>query len=105
MLDSNVVSIDELRSNLAEIVNRVTYANEKVIVKKHNRDVAMIISLDEYEMLLDPAKRLSEREWKESFERLDKIRAKIPKMDPEKLDKIIDEAVAEVRAEKKAKGA
>lgn len=53
MLNSNVVSIDELRSNLADIVNRVTYANDRIVVKKHNRDVAMIISLDEYERLVD----------------------------------------------------
>lgn len=49
MLNTNSVSIDELRSNLADIVNRVTYANDRIVVKKYNRDVAVIISLDEYE--------------------------------------------------------
>ncbi len=102
MLNSTAVSIDELRSNLADIVNRVTYAKDRVIVKKHNRDVALIISLDEYEKLMDPTKRLSESEWKQSFKRIDEIRAKIPPTDPREMDKIIDEAVAEVRAEKKA---
>lgn len=53
MINTNIVSIDELRSNLADIVNRVTYAKDKVVVKKHNRDVAMLISLDEYENLVD----------------------------------------------------
>ena len=104
MLNTNTVSIDELRTNLADIVNRVTYANDKVIVKKHNRDVAMIISLDEYEKIMDPTKRLSKVDREKSFKRLDKIRARIPKMDPEELDKIIDEAVEEVRAEKRALG-
>lgn len=104
MLNNKTVSIDELRSNLADIVNRVTYAHDRVVVRKHNRDVAMIISLDEYEKIMDPTKRLSDAQWKESYKKLDEIRAKIPKMDPKKLDKIIDEAVTEVRAEKRAKG-
>lgn len=53
MLNTNTVSIDELRSNLADIVNRVAYAKDRIVVKKHNRDVAMLISLDEYEELID----------------------------------------------------
>ena len=104
MLNTNTVSIDELRSNLADIVNRVTYAKDRVVVKKHNRDVAMIISLDEYEKLMDPTKRLSESQWQESWKRLDAIRAKMPKVDPEELDREIDKAVEEVRVEKRAKG-
>lgn len=53
MLNSNTVSIDELRSNLADIVNRVTYAKDRIVVRKYNRDAAIIISLDEYEKLVD----------------------------------------------------
>lgn len=102
MLNTNTVSIDELRSNLADIVNRVTYANDKVVVKKYNRNVAILISVDEYEKLLDPTKRLSKAKWNESVKTLDRIRAKIPKFDPEEMEKVIDEAVKEVRAERKA---
>ena len=100
MLNNITVSIDELRSNLADIVNRVTYANDKVVVKKHNRDVAMLISLDEYEKIMDPTKRLSEVEWKDKVKKLDKLRSEIPKFDPEEMEKAIEEAVREVRAEK-----
>lgn len=103
MLNTNTVSIDELRSNLADIINRVTYAKDRIVVKKYNRDAAVLISVDEYEKLLDPTKRLSESEWQESFKRLDEIRAKMPKVDPEELEKAIDEAVEEVRVEKRAK--
>lgn len=104
MLTNNPVSIDELRSNLSDIINRVTYAKDRVVVKKHNRDVAMIISLDEYEKIIDPTKRLSESQWQEKFKRLDALRAKMPKVDPGELDREIDKAVKEVRAEKRAKG-
>lgn len=102
MLNNNAVSIDELRSNLADIVNRVTYAKDRVVVKKYNRDAAIIISLDEYERLIDPTKRLTDTEWKNKVKRLDNIRAKIPKSNPKEVDKAIDETVAKVRVEKKA---
>lgn len=101
MISNNAVSIDELRSNLADIVNRVTYAKDRVIVKKYNRDAAIIISLDEYEKLMDPTKRLSDTEWKDSFKVIDEIRAKMSKVDPQELEKIIDETVKEVRADKR----
>lgn len=103
MLNTNTVSIDELRSNLADIVNRVSYAQDRIVVKKYNRDAVVLISVDEYEKLVDPTKRLSESEWQESFKRFDEIRAKMPKVDPEELEREIDRAVKEVRAEKRAK--
>ena len=104
MLNTNTVSIDELRSNLADIVSRVAYAQDTVIVKKHNRDVAMIISLEEYEKLMDPTKRLSKFQWAEHVKKLDSIRSKISPQDSDELDKIINEEVEAVRAEKRAKG-
>jgi antitoxin YefM len=102
MISNISVSIDELRSNLADIVNRVTYAKDKVVVKKHNRDVALIISLDEYEKLMDPTKRLSRLEWGKHARRLDRLRGNIPSQDPSELDKIIGEEVKAVRAKKKS---
>ena len=101
MLNTNAVSIDELRSNLADIVNRVTYAKDKVVVKKYNRDAAIIISLDEYERLIDPTRRLSDIEWKDRVRKLDKIRADVPRFDPQAMEEAIDETVAEVRVKKK----
>ena len=103
MLNTNTVSIDELRSNLADIVNRVTYAKDRVIVKKYNRDSVIIISLDEYEKLMDPTKRLSKVEWGKHVKRLNSVRSKIPSHDPEELNRVIDEEVEAVRVEKRAK--
>ncbi len=104
MLNNNPVSIDELRTNLADIINRVTYANDRVLVKKHNRNVAMIVSLDEYEKIMDPTKRLSQKQWNESVRRLDEFRASIPEMEPKEMERIIDEEIKAYRAEKRAKG-
>lgn len=50
---------------------------------------------------MDPTKRLSEKEWVDSVKKLDEFRAKIPKVDPQEMEDTMNEAVHEVRAEKK----
>lgn len=57
---NNSVSIDEFRSNLAELIGRVMYGSNIIIIKKYNREAAVVLSVEEYEKLLDPTKRLSE---------------------------------------------
>jgi len=98
---NNAVSIDEFRSNLSEFIGRVMYGKDRVIIKKYNREAAVLLSLDEYEKLMDPTKRLSKSQWGKAVQKLDGIRAKIPKVDQEILEKEINQAIQEVRAEKK----
>lgn len=95
------VSIDEFRSNLADMLGRVMYGKNRIIIKKYNREAAVLLSLDEYEKLLDPTKRLTKKSWQESVEKLDKLREDIPDIDPDVLESEVNRAVIEVRAEKK----
>lgn len=105
-MNTTKVSIDELRTNLAEIIGRVMYGNSQVVVKKYNREAAVIISKEEYEMLKDPRKRFSSKnDWDKFFVLTDKIRARIPEKDQKELEKIIDQEVKAVRAQKKHKAA
>ncbi|OLC97654.1 MAG: hypothetical protein AUH86_07065 [Acidobacteria bacterium 13_1_40CM_4_58_4] len=39
------------RENFADIVNRVAYRGERVIVRRHNRDVAAVIPIEDLELL------------------------------------------------------
>ena len=98
---NSIVSIDELRNNLAELIGRVMYGGDRVIIKKYNRDAAVLIGVDDYEKLLDPTKRFTKKEWKKKFLVFDKIRERIPEYDQKFLEKEIDKAVREVRAEKR----
>lgn len=101
MLQS-IVSVDEFRTNLAELIGRVMYGKDQIIIKKYNRDAAVLINVEDYEKLLDPTKRLSSARWKDKFKIIDKIRASMPEIDPNVLEKEIDRTVKEVRAEKRA---
>ena len=93
------VSIEEFRVNLADLVGRVMYGKDKVVIKKYNRDAAILLNVDDYEKLLDPTKRLSKSQWGEAVQKLDSIRADIPESDPDEVQRKIDQAIQEVRSE------
>ncbi len=96
-----IVSLDEFRRNLSDIVSRVMYGDQTVLVQKHNKPGVIVTSEREYESLRDPRKRFSSKtEWEAFFDLTEAIRARISEQDEEALDKIIDEEVQAVRAEK-----
>ena len=96
------VSIDELRTNLADLINRVMYGGDQVVVKKYKRDAAIIINKGEYEKLKDPTKRLSRTQWRNTFKSIERIQTKIPAFAETDLDRAIQESIREVRAQKKS---
>ena len=56
MLSSKAISIDELRTNLSEIIGRVMYGRDRVIIKKYNRQAAVLMGMDEYRHFIDSTK-------------------------------------------------
>lgn len=99
MLGSNPVSIDEFRTKLSEYIGRVVYGRDKIVIKKYNREAAVLLSIDEYESLRDPRKRFSsKKEWDKFFVRLDKIRNRMSETDQKELGKILNEEVQSVRS-------
>ncbi|KKR91787.1 MAG: hypothetical protein A3C27_01550 [Candidatus Levybacteria bacterium RIFCSPHIGHO2_02_FULL_39_36] len=98
-------SIDELRTNLAEFIGRVMYGKDRVIIKKYNRDAAVLLSIEDYEKLLDPTKRLKKAQWDQTVRKLDEIRNIIPRGNQAELSQNIEKAVREVRAGKRNKSA
>lgn len=96
-----VVSLDEFRKNLSEIVGRVMYGNQTVLVQKHNRAGVIVISEKEYQDLKDPRKRFASKEdWEKLFVFTDKIRERMSRKSQEELVNIVDEEIKEVRAHK-----
>ncbi len=101
-----VVSLDEFRKNLSEIVARVMYGNQAVRIQKHNRGGVVVISEREYEYLKDPRKRFSSKEdWDKLFILTDQVRARMSFKDQTELEKIINEEVKAVRVKKRQESA
>ncbi len=93
-----IVSLDEFRKNLSDIVGKVMYGNQTVLVQKHNRTGVIVISEKEYESLKDPRKRFSSQEdWDKLFVLTDKVRNRMSTKDREALEKVVDEEVKTIR--------
>ncbi|HET7205616.1 MAG TPA: type II toxin-antitoxin system Phd/YefM family antitoxin [Terriglobales bacterium] len=45
------LSISDARENLSDIMNRVRYRGERVILRRHNRDVAAVVPIEDLEAL------------------------------------------------------
>ncbi len=84
------ISAKDARAQFSEILGRVHFGKETVIVEKQGKPMAAIIDIDLYELWQE------ERETR--FGVLDEIRSKGRGKKPEEIEKDVAEAVAEVRA-------
>ena len=95
-----VISLDEFRKNLSDIVAKVMYADQTFMIQKHNKRGVVVISEKEYENLRDPRKRFtSKSDWDKLFILTDKIRNRMTKKNQEKLEKILDGEIMAVRSQ------
>lgn len=96
-----IVSLDEFRKNLSDIVGKVMYGDQTVLVQKHNRTGVVVISEKEYESLRDPRKRFtSAQDWDKLFVFTDKVRDAMAENDQKELEKVLDEEIKAVRGQK-----
>ena len=93
-----IVSLDDFRKNLSEIVGKVMYGNQTFLVQKHSRSGVVVISEKEYEMLKDPRKRFtSQEDWDKLFVLADKVRSRMSVNNQEALQKVVNEEVRAIR--------
>src|SRR5438477_6791070 len=57
-LDDDIRPISDLKSKAGEIVNHVTKSGRTVVLTRHGRGVAVVLSVDEYEHLQADASQL-----------------------------------------------
>lgn len=96
-----IVSLDEFRKNLSDIVARVMYGNQTVVVQRYNKAGVIVISEKEYENLKDPRKRFaSYKDWDQLFVFTDKIRNRMSAKDRAELESIVDQEIKAIRSNK-----
>jgi prevent-host-death family protein len=58
------VSIGQVKRDISELVNRVTYAGERIILTSRGKPKAALINMEDYERLLKDEKRATEvKKW------------------------------------------
>ena len=77
---NNVVSVDETRKNLSEIINRAQYGLERFLVRKNNKDAVVILSAKDYEENIMPIlEELPEEEITPELRKLAEETRKMPR--------------------------
>ncbi len=54
------VSIGQIKRDISELVNRVTYAGERIILTSRGRPKAVLVSMQDYERLLKSEGRVAD---------------------------------------------
>lgn len=58
------VSIGQVKRDISELVNRVTYAGERIILTSRGRPKAALVSMEDYERLLRSESRATDiKKW------------------------------------------
>lgn len=95
------ITAQDARNKFAEILNTAVFGKKDVIITRFDKPQAVLIDYEEYQRLVNPRTRFSDEEWKNGFKIFDKIRAKAKKVSPQKIEETVDEAVEEIRKEKR----
>src|SRR3989344_6828928 len=98
-MDLVTVSVKDLRDQLADQVNKVAYEKHPVVVTKHGKPVAALVSIEDYEKMVNPRLRFAtEQEWDKGFKVIDEIRKLNQKKTSGSVEKLVEKAVTQVRA-------
>lgn len=98
---NQTLPLKNVREQLSDLVSRVAYGDQKVVITKFGKPVAALVTIDDYEKIMNPAKRFTKREWNEGFTLMDKARKNSKKYPPEEVTQAIDQAVDKVRKYKR----
>ena len=97
---TQTLSLKAVRGQLSDLVSRVTYGDQKVVITKFGKPVAALVTFDDYQKIMNPAKRYTKKDWDRGFALMDKSRANTRKYSQEVVEKAINQAVKEVRKPK-----
>ena len=86
------VSATELQQKLGELLDGVYRNGDRLIVKDANKSLAAIVPIEAYEEMLQQREK--------ALSVLDRIWEKVPAVSEEEAQADIEQAIAEVRAEK-----
>lgn len=98
---SQTLSLKNVRDQLSDLVSRVAYGDQKVVITKFGKPVAALVTFEDYEKIMNPAKRFTKEEWNKGFSLMDKARANTRDYPQEEVKQAIHQAVNKVRQSKR----
>jgi len=98
---SQTLPLKDVRDQLSDLVSRVAYGDQKVVITKFGKPVAALVTFEDYEKIMNPGKRYTKEEWEKGFSLMDKARTNTNQSPQEEVEKAIDKAVNEVKKSKR----
>jgi prevent-host-death family protein len=95
------VTLKDIHDLLSELVNKVAYGEQKVVITRFGKPIAALITYQEYEQLMDPHKRFAPEAWEQGFTLMEKARTHAKQYPVKQVDDAIDAAVADIRRRKR----
>jgi prevent-host-death family protein len=71
------VSIGEVKRDISELVNRVAYGHERIILTSRGKPKAVLVSVEDYQRLQEQEQRTGQQQWAEWFHRADDLSRRI----------------------------
>ena len=65
------VSVADARSDLAELLNRVAYGKERLVITRHGREVAAIVPVDDLKLVSRLRRFVARKDVSRALEQLD----------------------------------
>lgn len=67
--------VSEFKNEIAETLNRVVYAGERVLLQRHGKDVAALVSMKEFKVLENIEEMEDEIDLREARKALEEIKS------------------------------
>lgn len=69
------IPVSEFKNEISETINRVVYAGERVLLQRHGKDVAALVSMEELKILEEIEELEDQIDLKEALSVLKKIKS------------------------------
>lgn len=69
------IPVSEFKNEISETLNRVVYAGERVLLQRHGKDVAALVSMEEFKILEEIEELEDQIDLKEALSVLQKIKS------------------------------
>lgn len=98
---NQTLPLKNVRDQLSDLISRVAYRNQKVVITKFGKPVAALVTFADYQKIMDPTKRFTKEEWGKGFKLFDKARENARQFPAEEIEQSINQSVSEVRKSKR----
>ena len=98
---SQTLTLKNVREQLSDLVSKVAYGDQKIVITKFGKPVAALVTFEDYKKIMNPEKLHTKQEWDQGFALMDKARSNTKKYPQKEIEKAIGQAIKEVRESKR----